>query len=209
MIVGLVGFIGSGKNTVANHLVQKYGYTQDSFAHSLKDACSVIFNWPRELLEGDTEESRVWRERVDHWWSEKLNIPNFTPRYAMQHLGTNTIREHFHKDLWTLSLEHRLSNNNNIVISDARFPNEIDLIRKQGGIILFIDSGTRPEWYDLAHSAYKGNIAALERMKTIYKDTHESEWSWIGVPLDGTIYNTGTLCELKSNINDVITRFMD
>jgi len=209
MIIGLVGFIGSGKNTVANHLVHKYNYTQDSFAHSLKERCSVIFNWPRELLEGDTEESRVWRERVDCWWSEKLNIPHFTPRYAMQHLGTDTIRKHFNKDIWTLSLEHRLSNNKNIVISDARFPNEIDLIRNQNGIILLVDSGNKPEWYDLAHSAYKGNITALERMKTKYKDVHESEWSWIGVPLDGIIHNTGTLCDLKTNINTVLARFID
>ncbi len=61
MIVGLVGFIGSGKGTVGDILEQK-GFIKDSFAKPLKDACSVMFGWPREMLEGDTEVSRKWRD---------------------------------------------------------------------------------------------------------------------------------------------------
>ena len=86
MIVGLVGFIGSGKGTVASQLVDDYNFRQDSFASTLKDACSVIFGWPRHMLEGDTKESREWREVVDPWWSKKLSMPNFSPRLALQAL---------------------------------------------------------------------------------------------------------------------------
>ena len=71
MIVGLVGFIGSGKDSVAKHFVNS-GFTRDSFAAPLKDAVSSIFNWPREMLEGDTEQSRIFRESKDQWWSSKL-----------------------------------------------------------------------------------------------------------------------------------------
>lgn len=204
MIIGLVGFIGSGKNTAASHLVIKHGFIQDSFAHTLKDACSVIFNWPRYLLEGDTEESRVWRELPDEWWSEKLQIPNFTPRYAMQHLGTETIRQHFHKDIWTLSLEHRIRQHEKTIISDARFPNEIDFIRKAGGYIVFVDNGSRPEWYDIAKSAHKGDFQSINAMKNEYGHVHTSEWAWLGTQLDATIFNVGTLCELKSNVDRVL-----
>lgn len=207
MIIGLVGFIGAGKNTVAHHLVQKYQYKQDSFASSLKDCCSVIFNWPRHLLEGDTEESRVWRERVDEWWSAKLHIPNFTPRFALQHVGTNVLRNHFNNDVWLLSLENRLSHkNHDIVISDTRFPNEIDLIRKNEGIILFVDNGDRPVWYDTAKKAYKGDLSALNTMKTTYNHIHESEWAWIGSPIDDVILNTGTLLDLKHNIDEMMLK---
>jgi hypothetical protein len=206
MIIGLVGFIGAGKNTVASHLIKKHHFTQDSFAHTLKDACSVIFNWPRHLMEGDTDESRVWRERVDPWWSEKLGIEDFTPRYAMQHLGTNTIRKHFHKDIWTLSLEHRIQYNDKTVISDVRFPNEIDLVRKNGGFIVLVDNGVRPEWYEVAKRAYKGDITAIKTMETTYSTVHESEWAWVGTQLDATIFNVGTLCELKSNTESVLSQ---
>ncbi len=205
MIIGLVGFIGSGKGTVARHLVNKYNYTQESFAHTLKDACAIIFGWPRHLLEGDTEESRVWRERKDLWWSEKLEIPNFTPRYALQHLGTNVLRKHFHPDIWSFSLEHRLkTKSTEIVISDARFPNEIDAVRNNGGFIVFIDNGERPEWFDIAVKAHKGDPESLYTMENTYSHVHESEWAWVGTQFDASIVNTGTLVQLRAETDKVL-----
>jgi hypothetical protein len=205
MIIGLVGFIGSGKNTVAKNLVSKYNFKQESFAHSLKDACAIVFGWPRHLLEGDTEESRVWRERKDPWWSERLGIPNFTPRYALQNIGTDTMRKHFHSDIWALSLEHRLrSMQDDIVISDVRFPNEIDAVRNNGGYIIFIDNGERPEWFEIAKKAHKGDVKALEMMESTYSSIHESEWAWIGTQFDANVLNTGTLCQLRSETDKVI-----
>lgn len=62
MIVGICGLIGSGKGTVADMLVGEFGFTKISFADSLKDAVAAVFGWPRNLLEGDTDESRSWRE---------------------------------------------------------------------------------------------------------------------------------------------------
>ena len=73
MLIGLVGLIGSGKDTVADRLVQKHGFQRDSFAKSLKDAVASIFGWDREMLEGQTKESRQWREQPDKFWSEKFN----------------------------------------------------------------------------------------------------------------------------------------
>ena len=63
MIVGICGLIGSGKGTVADFLVNDKGFTKLSFADKLKDSVATLFDWPRELLEGDTEESRQWREQ--------------------------------------------------------------------------------------------------------------------------------------------------
>ena len=60
MIIGVVGFIGSGKGTVADILQNDYGYQKISFADSLKDTVASVFSWPRELLEGDTDVSRMW-----------------------------------------------------------------------------------------------------------------------------------------------------
>jgi len=50
MIIGLVGFIGAGKGTVADILVEKHGFIKESFANSVKDAVSVIFGWDRTFL---------------------------------------------------------------------------------------------------------------------------------------------------------------
>ena len=67
-IIGVVGFMNSGKGTVGD-ILNEYGYVSESFARPLKDAVSNIFGWPRSLLEGDTGFSRKWREEKDIWWS--------------------------------------------------------------------------------------------------------------------------------------------
>jgi len=50
MLIGVVGLIGSGKGTVADRLADKHGFRKDSFAKSLKDAVSTMFNWDMEML---------------------------------------------------------------------------------------------------------------------------------------------------------------
>ena len=64
-VIGVCGLIGGGKGTVADILVGEFGFEKLSFADSLKDMIASIFGWRRELLEGDTKESREWREQVD------------------------------------------------------------------------------------------------------------------------------------------------
>lgn len=207
MIFGLIGFINSGKGTVASHLVETYKCRQDSFAASLKDACSVIFDWPRNLLEGDTVESRNWREHSDIWWSEKLGIDNFSPRLALQLIGTDCLRNNFNEDIWFLTLQNRIRKNPNqhVVISDVRFPNEIKFIKQQGGKLIKINRGDVPVWYETAILANKGNSLAKQIMTDVYLDAHYSEWAWAGTPVDYEIDNNGTILDLKSNIDNIIT----
>lgn len=205
MIVGILGFIGSGKGTVASKLVSDYNFRQDSFANSLKDACSLIFDWPRHMLEGDTKESREWREIPDQWWSKKLKIPNFTPRLALQLIGTDCLRNNFNEDIWFLTLENRLrKSSKNVVISDVRFPNEIKFIRDQGGVLLRVDRGPQPVWYETALLANKGNSIAKEAMAKTYTDAHFSEWAWAGTDFDYLINNNGSISELDHRIKDII-----
>jgi len=83
MIIGICGLIGSGKDTVADYLVNEHGYRRESFANPLKDAVAAVFGWDREMLEGRSKESRQWREQTDAWWSERLGM-NITPRWVMQ-----------------------------------------------------------------------------------------------------------------------------
>ena len=63
MIIGLSGNIGSGKDTIANYLVDKYNFRKVSFASKLKDIVSILYDWDRIMLEGNTPESREWREK--------------------------------------------------------------------------------------------------------------------------------------------------
>jgi len=205
MIIGLVGFIGSGKDTVAQHFI-KSGCIRDSFATPLKDACSAIFGWPRELLEGDTVESRDFRETPDMFWTRKTGIDNFTPRLALQLIGTDVMRNHFNSDIWLNSLEYRIrraSATECVVISDARFRNELDLIHNMNGKIIWVRRGELPQWYSIATSANSGNAVSRKIMQTRYKDVHESEWNWAGYPVDFVIDNNGTLEDLSAQVEDI------
>ncbi len=196
MILGMVGFIGSGKGSVGDILQSEYGFVQDSFASPLKDAVSKIFGWDRQMLEGATKESREWRELPDPFWSEKFGY-SFTPRLALQLMGTEAGRDVFHKDIWVISLLHR-NQGKNVVITDVRFKNEIDLVKKNGGKIIRVIRGQEPTWYETAKSANYGNSQASEDMKAL--GIHLSEWDWVGQQMDYTIHNNGTLEDLTQQV---------
>lgn len=72
VIIGLYGSIGSGKDTVASLLVNKYNFVQLSFGKRLKETVDTLFNWQYNLISGDTMESREWREQKDDLWSQLL-----------------------------------------------------------------------------------------------------------------------------------------
>ena len=59
MIVGICGLIGSGKDTIADHLVKDHNFVKISFADKLKDTVATLFDWDRTLLDGKTEQSRL------------------------------------------------------------------------------------------------------------------------------------------------------
>lgn len=210
MIVGLIGFINSGKGTVAQSLVEQHNFRQDSFASSLKDACAAIFDWPRHLLEGDTKESREWREIPDTWWAEKLGIENFSPRLALQLIGTDALRNHFNQDLWFLTLQNRIRKNpdRHVVISDVRFPNEIKFIQDNGGILIRVNRGPAPVWYETALMANKGNTIAKEVMTKTYSSAHFSEWAWVGSKVDFEINNDSTIEYLNNKVQEVIDKIL-
>ena len=185
MIIGLVGYIGSGKGTVGDILVRNHGYTKFAFADALKDAVATIFTWPRGLLEGDSNASRAFRERVDVWWSHKLGY-EVTPRLILQKFGTEACRNGIADNIWIAALEKRIHGYEDVVISDVRFPNEIDFVRSVGGIIVRVKRGEDPSTEELSKM-------------------HISETAWNSYKPDFMIHNEGTKDELKENVKTILT----
>ena len=207
MIIGFVGFIGSGKDTAADYLVNFHGFRRDSFANTLKDAVAAVFGWDRVLLEGRTKEAREWREQRDEWWSDRLG-KDITPRHILQYWGTEVCRQGFHDDIWIASLENKMrKTGDNIVISDVRFPNEIKAIKNAGGKVVRVVRGADPEWYQDAWNMNQGptNMSwSISKMRMEQRKIHASETAWIGKGIDLEIDNNGSIDQLFAQIKNLV-----
>lgn len=222
MFISLSGNIGSGKDTVAEYLLENYNFNQFSFAGSVKDVLSIVFGWDREMLEGKTKEAREQRNIVDAWWGERLGIPDFTPRKAMQYIGTDLFRKHFNDLIWISSVERKISilgKGKHIVISDTRYINELAMLKNNKCITICIERGEKPKWYDFA---LKYNLADDETKVTMRilaltdpnpnifnMNIHTSEWDWIGTEFDHILYNYGTLEELYEKIDMLLISVLE
>ena len=220
MLIGCCGFIGSGKDTFATICKEKYGFVSYSFAASLKDMLAGLFGWDREKLEGNTIQSRKWREETDEWWSKELGF-RVTPRNMMQVWGTDLVRQQFHTDFWVLCCKKKikdlLDQGKSVIVTDCRFPNECKLIQELGGTLVCINRQI-PSWYTylfpfhINWEEYCMNLSLPEEhtKKLVIKDLealsiHPSEWSWIFSKMDICFHNTGTLDEFKEKIEKWFT----
>lgn len=119
-IIGLSGHKGSGKDTAADFL-RRYGYHKVAFADSLKKACKAIFGFTDEQLHDPKK-----KEEVDPFWG-------FSPRWALQRVGTEGVRTQIGTDVWVRSLFRNAPTDRPLVVSDVRFQNELDAMRERGG----------------------------------------------------------------------------
>ncbi len=209
MIIGITGLISSGKDTIADYLCTEHGFKRMSFASSLKDAVAAVFGWDREYLEGSTRASREWREKVDPWWSKRLNMPHLTPRWVLQYWGTEVCRNGFHNDIWVSSIENKLRlTTEDIVITDCRFINEVNAIKQAGGTTIRVQRGENPDWYEDAINFNKGehgNMAwALSKNRLEKMNIHASEYSSVGLAYDHFITNNHTIDSLHSKVKSLI-----
>ncbi|AWY39440.1 deoxynucleotide monophosphate kinase [Pseudomonas putida] len=130
LLIGLAGRARTGKTTAANHLVNVHGFQGYAFADPLRDGLMNILN----LSPCDFDGAR--KEQPIEWLGR-------SPRELMQSLGTDWGRDQVHPDLWLLlaaqNLEFLGQTNDTatgFVISDLRFENEAEFVRKRGGMVI-------------------------------------------------------------------------
>lgn len=140
-LIALTGLAGSGKDTVADHLVEHHGFFKYSFAYPIKQALNSMFGWTMEMWD-----DREWKERV---------IPKFgkSPRQMAQTLGTEWGRELINPDLCVILAAQNALEHSKVVIPDCRFDNEAKMVRNEKGKILNI---VRPGTHQMSHSSEAG-----------------------------------------------------
>lgn len=185
----LIGFLAKkrhGKDTIADYLVKKYDFVKESFASPIKESLKKMFLFSEDQVNGDLKEVEDPRWKV-------------SPRKVMQFFGTEIARNQFSQimphignNFWLQHFIFRMedlvkSGKNMIALSDVRFPNEVALVKEQGGIVIKI---VRPG-------------------QTI-KDEHESERLIDEIKdYDYLIVNDGTLEDLYKKVDDLLMEICD
>ena len=195
-VIGICGLIGSGKGTVADILVENHNYQKLSFADKLKDGVASVFSWDRDMLEGDTDRSRIWREKQDEFWTNETGM-SVTPRLVLQLFGTDCMRNGFFDGIWVSLVKQQILENpdTNWVIPDVRFPNEVKMIQSVQGQVWQVRRGDLPVWF---MDKRDNNIEPT--------DVHPSEWAWIDQDesFNEIIYNDDSLEELLKKIEIIV-----
>lgn len=168
-VVGIAGLAGAGKDTLAAHLVAKYGFVRRALADPIKELLNEFFEW--DMMDWD---SRIWKE-APILAQYRSTGQEYSPRQLAQWLGTEVGRRTFGVDCWVNLLDDYLNEKAgglSVVVPDIRFANEARYIKQAGGIVIEVRRGDAPK------------VAA-----------HVSE---SGLPTgyaDSVIYNNGTVEE--------------
>ena len=228
-IIAITGSAGSGKDSFANIVIKnsKEKWVKMPVASHLKDVAALLFGFDRAMLEGDTIEHRAIREQPDEFWSKKMG-KDFTPRQALQILGTDLLRNQLHQNIWVDCLEKKLQTIDcNVLITDCRFRNEIDMLKNLNADFVRMEFPNKSDYWAVALNANKyqdginhrtdffvpyieSDKEYLEEHKSecsnekniaSYNKQHMSEVNWIGYDRPDYIFlHQNTLDELKDEI---------
>jgi hypothetical protein len=135
MLIGLTGYAGSGKDTVAEFLVKEHGFVRYAFADKMREALERLNPFVSDcgLSLEDILANETWDEAKRHY-------PEV--RELLQRFGTEVGRTMFGEDFW-INLAYKQWRadgfHKDAVFTDVRFPNEGEWIMKMGGVLCRVD----------------------------------------------------------------------
>lgn len=178
MIIGLSGYARSGKDTIADHLVEKHGFIKLSFATPMREA---LYRLDPEIRDsGNLTYGFCQAVDLFGWEEMKNHFPSY--RGLMQRMGTEVGRDMFGENFWVEQAFKQIPDGANVVFADTRFLNEAEAIRAAGGQIWRTD---RP-----------GINAANNHISEVNLDDYD---------FDHRILNYGPLEELHTVVTTLLT----
>ena len=202
MIIGINGKIGAGKDTVGT-IIQGLLYTNKDqsseikkFAGKMKQIASILTGISVEKFE-DQEFKECF---LDVEWGTIQDIPlNSIPPFAdmqfnvmmtvrefLQKLGTEAMRDGLHTNVWVNALFADYKKKSNWIITDMRFPNEMEAVVKRHGITIRV---TRP----------------VKKSKNTPK-LHSSETALDKAKFDYEIINDGSMEKLVKKVRKILIK---
>ena len=170
MIIGLSGYAQSGKDTVANILVEKHGYTRVAFADPIR---KLLYEMDPLVPHEDNAISYRLQDLVDSYGWDKAKVDFPEVRRLLQELGVGA-RKLFGDTFWINEALFDVAPQDKVVVSDVRFENEAQWIQE-----------------------FKGQIWRVKRMGTSAVNDHVSESDLDGYPVDQIFLNNGSVEDLE------------
>jgi hypothetical protein len=159
-VILICGKKRSGKDTLANYIVNKYCYYKLSLADTLKkmiiDLIYLFYkiNIPKKLLYSGAKDDvgyniefrgrdryiKIKKKDINKITNLNRNVKEefITLRYILQNVGTDICRNYLSDDIWSIVVDNKIKkleiDNNNIVrvvIPDCRFENEYNYFKKR------------------------------------------------------------------------------
>jgi hypothetical protein len=182
-IIGITGKKQHGKDTMGDYLVKNYGYKRLAFADAIKEVVKNSFGFTEEQLNGSLKDT------VDDFWKVK-------PRQVFQFVGTELFRNKMSElipevesNIWVIIIYKKILDEwivnptAKFVITDLRFPNELNLINSLNGFTVRID-----------------NPNVLSNLES----NHESETNIDGLMVQSTIVNDGSIVDFYKSIDQLL-----
>jgi dephospho-CoA kinase len=185
IIIGMIGKAGAGKDTVADYLCENYGFSRVAFANPLKEGVKEIF-----MLTDEQAYDRQEREKPLKYF------PDWTPRKLYQYFGTELLRDNFDDDIWIKLFKKRIETmqNNKIVVTDVRFPNELSEIRGFGEM-----DNMSSHLFNVIRPDHNGVNVGISNHAS---ESHDLQG-------DFTIHNDGTIYDLNVKVDNLMKGIFD
>jgi hypothetical protein len=221
MIIGINGKIGSGKDTIGD-IIQKICITNNGpefevkkFAGKLKQIASLLTGIPVEKFE-DQEFKKTLLS--PEWGTVRPNVLNTIPvfenvqfnemmsvRELLQKLGTEAMRDGLHTNVWVNALfaDYRLWSDGskdwypNWIITDMRFPNELEAVKEKEGITILVQRPCQECGITISHSHICSKKDEI---------LHASETGLDDSEFDYYISNDGTIEDLIEKVKEILIK---
>ncbi|MGN6325827.1 hypothetical protein [Pseudolysinimonas sp.] len=201
-LIGLGGKMRAGKDTVAAHLVAEHGFVKVAFADPLREAMLALDPFIPTNAKSPTGSSFV-SEGMHHRYSRVIDEVGYEQakenpevRQLLQRIGTEVGRRILGENVWADAARRRIQElraaGHDVVVTDTRFPNEVDLINELGGLTVWV---SRP-------------VRDLNELTTTVPQAHASESSVYDEDFERVIVNDSTLEALYSNASSLLAETM-
>lgn len=164
-LIGFAGRAGSGKDTAAAVVSSIWGHRRYAIADPIRHALDRLFRWSAS---GCSQMNQDFKRRPV--LNDESTGLSFSPRQLAQWLGVEAGRELHGENCWVALMEGEYRQHRRLVVPDIRFSNELESIRRLGGVCILIE---RPDAQPVAHHISEHSLPCRSAFDAVIENTSD------------------------------------